>query len=66
MLMLNSFVLKELADIVVVQACFDGQEYASGQLYEDQLATKNRCILRAEFEKLVQGESFQKVLKNLD
>ena len=63
--MLNSFVLKELADVVVVQAHLDGQEYALGQLYEDQLATENRRILRAEFENLVQGELFQKGFEDL-
>ena len=63
--MLNSFVPKELADVVVVQARFDGQEYALGQLYEGQLATENRRILRAEFENLVQGELFQKGFEHL-
>ena len=65
MLMLNSFVPKELADVVVVQACFDGQEYALGQLYGDQLATENRHMLRAEFENLIQGESFRKGFEDL-
>jgi hypothetical protein len=65
MLVLNSLVLKELADVVVVQARFDGQEYALGQLYEDQLATENRRMLRAEYENLVQGESFRKGFEDL-
>ena len=51
--------------MVIVQACFDGQEYALGQLYEDSSATENRRILRAEFENLVQGESFREGFEDL-
>lgn len=36
-----------------------------GQLYDGQSSIENACVLRAEFENLVQGEAFRSGFEDL-
>ena len=40
-------------------------EYALGQLYGGQSSEENACVLRAEYENLVQGEAFHEGFEEL-
>ena len=48
-----------------LQARFDGEEYALGQIFEGQSKEENARLLRGEFENLVQGEAFREGFNEL-